>query len=1422
MKKVLTLLLAIGYFFLFNNIATAQNISTIAGGLGAGPITNLGIGPVAITMDASGNTYIIDGNYSVIRKVNSLGVSTVIAGNGTAGFSGDGGPATLAQLRAQGIAVDAAGNLYIADGANQRIRKINTSGVISTIAGIGTAGFSGDGAAATSAQLNNPSSITLDASGNIYVADQSNHRIRKINTSGIISTVAGTGTPGYNGDGIAATTAQLNLPYSVVLDASGNMYIGDGTNHRVRKVNTSGTISTIAGNGTTGYSGDGSSATAAQLSTPRGVAVDASGNVYISDFDNNRVRMVNGSGVISTVAGDGSYAYGGDGGLATAAQIYYPMGLFIDASGNLYIVDNYNHRVRKVNTSGIISTVAGNGSSGFGGDGGAAITAQFNYDFLNVPLGYVKLDAAGNIYIADAANRRLRKINNAGIVTTVAGNGSIGSGGDGSAATLAQLNDPNGIAIDASGNIYISDQGSGKIRKVNSTGIISTFAGTGAYTFNGDGNAAVNTALYAPAGIALDASGNMYVADMGNNRIRKINTSGIVSTVAGSGTGGYSGDGGAATSAQLFQPTDVAIDTAGNIYIADAYNSCIRKVSTSGVITTVAGTGSYGFSGDGGNATAAQLAMPNKVAVDTSGNIYIGDAYNHRIRKVNSQGIITTIAGTGTSGYSGDGGLATAAKTSDVWGLTLDPAGNIYLGDGYRVREIGVPVTPAINIVAAQNNVCNGTSVTFTATPVNGGVTPSFQWKVNGINAGTDSTGFTYAPANGDIVTCVLTSSNPNATQATATSNTITMIITAAVTPVVNIVASGGNSTCAGTAVTFTATPTYGGTAPVYQWKVNGANVGTNSATYNYTPVNGDVVSCTLTSNATCISTAVVASNNITMTVNAYITPTATLSVSQNPICAGVQVTFSGSTNLGNNYTYEYYYKEYWQSYFPMVFSGNGGGTSSIGRTPQNGDSVYYKITATGGCVFPATAQSQVIGITLTPTTSTAVNITSSVNNVCSGTPVTYLATPTNGGTAPSYQWKINGSNVGNNNNSFTYAPANGDVITCQLSSNVVCPSPAVATSNSVTMNIAPTVIPAVSVGASQNMVCDGAVVAYIATPTNGGTAPAYQWKVNGSNVGANSTGYSYAPANGDVVSCELTSNAACAVTPVAASNLVAMTVNPLLTPSVNVTATQNNVCAGTPVMFTAIPTNGGTAPAYQWLVNGLNAGGNNATYSYAPANGDLVSCKLTSNATCVTTATAISNTTSINVAPSIVPVVSITANPASGVAIGQPVTFTATVTNAGANPLYQWRKNGTDISGATQASYTAIAGTQIQNNDNISLWLKNTDSCGTAAVSNLWTVPITTGIEQVGSNPYSLSLYPNPNDGSFTVKGTLIKKERHAVAVAFYNVIGQRVYRKEITVENGVLEYHFELSGMLPSGGYLLKLDDGISSVIKFTLVSK
>jgi hypothetical protein len=784
---------------------------------GAATIASLNA-PTMTVLDSAGNFYIADSANSVVRKVDAkTGIITTFAGTGMPGYSGDNGPATSAQLGTPtGLAFDRSGNLYISDSAKGVVREVATAtGIITTVAGGTTATALGDNGPATSAMLPSPAGIVLDSAGNLYIA--TTVRIRVVNAStGTITTYAGNGTPGYSGDNGPATSATLEQPTGMAIDSAGNIYFADQSANVVRKVTASnGVITTIAGTSAYGVTsrGDGGPATSATLNYPAGVAVDASGNVYIADTYNSEVREVTiSNGIINKVIGASSQnctTLSGDGGAAGSSGICNPSGVTLDAAGNLYITETGGSRLRMVTapalppssatsapvfsvkagtyatpqivtisspttgaaiyvtldgtapaTTGIgyhgrihvtgavtikalavapgylpsnaataaytitttpptvINTVAGSGAWGTVTPGAAATGQGFGY------LPGVTLDSAGNIYIPDEDNSVVWMVSaSTGNASIIAGTLSDGyEAGDGGPATSASLAGPTHVAIDRSGNIYITDSFSSRIRKVAAgTGIITTYAGGGNYQGGlGDGGPATSAYLASPAGLATDSAGNLYIADYGDCRVRKVSPDGIITTVAGGSTSMDPGDGGPATSAFLYYPEDVALDSAGNLYIADTLGGRVRLVTAqTGIISTVAGNGNRGMSGDGALATSAEI-YPGAIALDSTGKIFIANWAN-TVRVVDPvTHLISTLAGSGYTGFSGDGGSATMAELCEPSGLAVDKSGNVYIADSCndRIREITTPgptPTPILSLAAGTYTSAQTLTITDTA-----------------------------------------------------------------------------------------------------------------------------------------------------------------------------------------------------------------------------------------------------------------------------------------------------------------------------------------------------------------------------------------------------------------------------------------------------------------------------------------------------------------------------------------------------------------------------------------------------------------------------------------------------------------------------------------------------------------------------------
>ncbi|HEY1719590.1 MAG TPA: NHL repeat-containing protein, partial [Verrucomicrobiae bacterium] len=619
-----------------------------------------------------------------------FGIPTAVAQSSTsaaytwttiAGYPGVGsadGVGSAAQFNnPQGVAADANGNLYVTDTVNDTIRKITPAGRVSTIAGV--AGFSGsaDGVG-SNARFNSPIGIAVDGATNLYVADEDNSTIRKLTPSGtnwVVSTIAGLAGALSSSDGTNAA-ARFYTPQGVAVDKAGNVYVADTANSTIRKLTPSGTnwvVSTIAGMAEISGTNDGLGGSA-RFNNPCGLAVDTASNLYVADSGSGTVRKITPAGtswMVTTLAGLGG-SHGNTDGTGSAARLFYPTGLTLDNAGNLFVADSSGEIIRKITPSGVVSTFAGLAATTGNADG-TGNTARFWGPFS------IAVDGAGNFYVADFANNEIRKVTSAAVVSVVAGS-SGGSGSVNGTADAARFYDPTGVAMDGAGNIYVAETGNDTVRKITSEGVVTTIAGLTTNSGSADG-AGSNARFSSPRGIAADNGGNLYVADTGNDTIRQITPAGLVITIAGSAGNPGIADG-TNKVARLNQPYGIAIDSATNLYVADTFNHTIRKikpVGTNWVVTTIAGLAGNSGTSDGSNSTARFYA-PYGVAVDSATNLYVTDTDNQIIRKITPMGTnwaVSTIVGT-------IGGFYYPA------GIAVDNAGNVYVTDtdDYTIRKI--------------------------------------------------------------------------------------------------------------------------------------------------------------------------------------------------------------------------------------------------------------------------------------------------------------------------------------------------------------------------------------------------------------------------------------------------------------------------------------------------------------------------------------------------------------------------------------------------------------------------------------------------------------------------------------------------------------------------------------------------------------
>lgn len=593
-----------------------------------------------IAIDPAGNIFVTDAPDHRIRKIEPSGRITTVAGNGQPGAAGDNGPASAAQLNTPyGLALDLAGNLYVADLGNARVRRISPAGIISTVAGGGVTDVSLFGAPtkATEARLNAPRNVVVDANGQVFFSDFGANRVYRLSPDGQIVHLAGAAEAGNAPDNATALTAALKSPTALAIDRGGFLYIADSGNGVIRRLQR-GLLTRVTS--VAGFNPE------IRFATITGLAIDPlSNDLYVAEGRDSPVRRITAAGPFvfaygardlavdsagtlwladgpfvrklsrlgsEIVAGTGSFQYGGDGGLATDARLRSPSGVASDKGGNIYVADTANHRLRRIGPDGRIDTIAGTGEAGYSGDGNLALTAK-----LRSPMG-VAVDGEGNVYFSDTGNHAVRRVTKAGIIDTIAGTGEPGAAGDNGVAKRAQLNRPQGLAFDPAGWLTIADTENHRIARVSAAGVLTVIAGRGTPGNTGDGALAKTAALQRPTGVNYDPKGALFIVDSGNRRIRWLNPQGLMM--------GFPSEG-------LIEP--VALAWSGDsFYLADAGRHRVFLVSANGARASIGGTGDPGFTGDDGPAAAASLNRPLDIAVTATGDLLIADQENHRIRAI--------------------------------------------------------------------------------------------------------------------------------------------------------------------------------------------------------------------------------------------------------------------------------------------------------------------------------------------------------------------------------------------------------------------------------------------------------------------------------------------------------------------------------------------------------------------------------------------------------------------------------------------------------------------------------------------------------------------------------------------------------------------------------------------------------------------
>lgn len=1177
--------------------------------------------------------------FSVIIFINfiNVNISQVVTTKAGCTYGYLDGTGTAAQFdNPFGVCIDAAGNVYAVESNNHKIRKISPAGVVTTFAG-STQGYA-DGTG-TAAQFNSPSGICIDGSGNLYVGDESNHKIRKITPAGVVTTFVGSSQGYADGTG---TAAQFSFPSGICIDGSDNLYVADRVNCKIRKISPAGVVTTLAGSSAGYIDATGASA---QFNYPSGVCVDVSGNIYVADRSNCLIRKINSSGVVTTLAGNISPGYVDATG--TSARFYLPYGVCTDASGNVYVGDQVNQKIRKITPAGVVTTFAG---STQGYTNGTGTAAQFF-----APSG-ICIDASNNLYVGEVGNDIIRKISPVGIVTTLAGSptGYL----DGTAST-AQFSQPNDVCVDAGGNIYTIDTGNNKIRKISNSGVVSTFAGSISGYSDGTGTSAQFNSL---SGMCIDGIGNLYIVESNGNKIRKITSAGVVSTLAGSNTQG-SADG-TGISAQFCVPQGICIDGSGNLYVADLGNHRIRKITPAGVVTTIAGS-SVGYLD--ANGTGAQFNQPSSVCFDNaSGSVFVTDRNNHKIRKISSTGVVTTFVG---SSQGASDGLGTAASFNYPMGICLSTSGNLYIADAgnsiiRKITSAGMVTTIAGSTIGFMDGT--GTVAQFN----------------NPNRICEDAIGNLYVADNGN--------------------NRIRKITPQAVPTASYSISS---PKCTNSPISFTDQST--GSPTSWSWSFPGGIPSTSTAqnpTVSYTVAGTFSITLTAT-NGSGLSAP------LTQTISINPLPNMT-SASTATTCVGSAFNFSLTTDVASTYTYSYSSAQ--------VLGGSSGSSSIITNTLVHGSlsakPASYTITPTSsfGCI----GNNQVLSVTVYPVPTLTVSASPGV--ICQGNSSSLTPTTDNtgGNGATSYTWNTSATSA-----SIVVAPTSNTSYTVFAANAAGCVNQGTI---SITVNPSPTITVnsgSITSGQSFTMTAGGASSYTYSTGQTGFNAVVSPTITTTYTVtGTNSSGCT------NTAVSTVTVNAACSA------------------PTITITG-GGGICAGQTKTLTV-----SGASTYTW-----NTGATAPSIVVSPSSTTVYTVTASNGGTCTTTGTV---QVTVNVTPTITAIASPTAvcaGSSSNLTAAGATTYTwstgaftnTTVVTPTVNTTYS--VTGKSVAGCISA--VKIVTVVVNPVANITISATNSVTC--LGLSNKLTASgASTYTWSTGANSYSISVTPTISS-TYTVSGT-------------------------------------------------------------------